>query len=377
MGYLIKINNNGAKIIKPKSFDKEEPLQEIIKRHPELIPLEEIDENFKPLLVIGREFSLENAGSIDLLAIDTLGVITLIEFKLEKNADIRKVVAQTIEYAANLWEMSYDVFDEKVKAYFNSDRCEINELKGKTLAQSIQWHHQRTKSEDDGEFSIEDFMKSVSSNLQKGEFRLIIFSDQADDRIKRAVEYLNELSDFDIYCATTELYEEKGDKVFKSTFITRDRKGLSSRKKYAGKISFYEFLRSFPDEFKNFAEAYGIFNEKKNEVYGYCSMGTKGFAAYFPVGENKIRLFEGYPTFISLLSKRYFERINKEEVLVPEEAIENYEKGISKIAPFKDSFQFKGVYPNYKYDQFSPSDLIRYFEFIISWYKESFWEGPL
>jgi len=155
MGYLVKIGNNKYEVIKPKSFKKEERLQEIVKNNPEIIPLEEIDENFDPLLVIGREFTLESVGSIDLLAIDVTGLISIIEFKLEKNTDIRKVVAQVVEYAANIWEMSYDVLDKKVQNYFNSDRCEIPDLKNKTLVQAVRWHFNKTKKEECVEFFSE------------------------------------------------------------------------------------------------------------------------------------------------------------------------------------------------------------------------------
>ena len=82
MGFLVKINNDKTEIITSKSFRKEEDLQEIVKKFPEIIPLEEINEDFDPLLVIGREFSLMGAGSIDLLAIDTNGFINIIEFNI-------------------------------------------------------------------------------------------------------------------------------------------------------------------------------------------------------------------------------------------------------------------------------------------------------
>lgn len=84
MGYLLKINNGKIETIKPKSFEKKEMLQEIVKKFPEIIPLEEIDENFGPLLIIGREFPLETAGSVDLLAIDTSALQLLLNSNLKK-----------------------------------------------------------------------------------------------------------------------------------------------------------------------------------------------------------------------------------------------------------------------------------------------------
>lgn len=371
MGFLVKINNDKTEIIKSKSFRKEEDLQEIVKKFPEIIPLEEINEDFDPLLVIGREFSLEGAGDIDLLAIDKSGLITIIEFKLEKNTDIRKVVAQVIEYAANMWEMSYADLDRKVRDYFKSSRCEITKLKNSTLVQAVKWHFERTKKEsEETEITSEEFIINVSNNLQKGEFRLMVFCDNVDVRTKRAVEYLNDLASFDIYCIATDAYDVDGKIYFKSSLITIDRKKTSSEKKRAGKITFDDFVKSVPDEFK---EVYKYFDEKRKETNGYYSMGTKGFAAYLQIGDNKMRIFEAYPAYISLLSKNFVDKyINKDEIIVPQEAIKDYQEKISKISSFKDSFDYTGVYPNYKYSNIKPEELKEYFNFMTDWYKRWF-----
>lgn len=364
MGFLIKIGNDETDIIKPKSFGKEEILQEIVKKYPQIIPLEEIDEDFKPLLVIGREFTLENAGSIDLLAIDTLGLITIIEFKLGRSTEIRKVVAQVIEYAANMWEMSYDVLDEKVQHYFNSTRCEINDLKRKTLAQAVKWHFKYTKEAEDIEFSPEDFIINVSSNLQRGEFRLIIFCDYVDERTKRAVEYLNSLASFDIYCVSTDAFEVEGKQFFKSSLITKP----SEVKKQAGKITFEDFIRSVPLDFQ---EIYKLFNEKMKEVNGYYSWGIKGFAFYLPINDKKFRPFCAFPDYIELISEKYFTKYVHKEI-VSDGTRKNYEEKIKNIVPLKSSFKDNRVYPSYKYNKMKPKDLKEYFDFIIEWYKKWF-----
>ena len=372
MGYLVKINTDKTEIIKPKSFETEKILQEAVKKYPEIIPLEEIDENFDPLLIIGREFSLEGAGSIDLLGIDVSGLITIIEFKLEKNTDIRKIVAQVIEYAANLWEMSYDVLDKKVQGYFNSSSCEIKEIKDKTLVQAVGWHYKNTNKDEALDFSLEEFIKNVSSNLQKGEFRLIIFCDNVDERTKRAVEYLNLLSMFDIYCVSTDAFEVDGKSFFKSSLITIDRKKTSAGRKRAGKISFDDFLNSIPNKYR---EIYKFFDDIMKGIDGYYSMGTRGFAFYLLLGEHKMRAFEGNPNYIALVSKNYFDKyLNKEELIVREDAIKDYEEKIKNIKPFKDSFKSKGIYPIYKYNRIKPDELKEYFNFIIEWYKKWFTE---
>jgi hypothetical protein len=289
MGRLVKIRDNKMEIIEATTFERELDLQEIVKRFPGIIPLDEIDEEFKPILVIGREFNIKDVGSIDLLGIDILGLITIIEFKLEKNSDIRKVVAQNIEYAANLWEMTYDNLDSGVRNYLNSNRNEILDLRGKSLSQAVDWHYKRTKSDEDEEFSHEEFIKAVTSNLQKGQFRLIIFCDKVDDRTKRTVEYLNQLSRYDIYCASADFFESDGAQFIKPYLITKDRDGISGGKQHAGKISFEEYIESIPREFKEHGNAIVDFHEKLKSVNGFLSMGTKGFGAYFLNDNIKIK----------------------------------------------------------------------------------------
>ena len=368
MGNLVKINDDKSEIIKPGSFEKEKILQEIVKKHPEIIPLEEIDENFDPLLIIGREFNLEKAGTIDLLAVDTTGLITIIEFKLDKNTETRRIVAQTIEYAANLWEMSYYELDEKVHEYFNSNRCDIKELKSKTLMQAVRWHYKKLKKEDEMEFSAEEFMKNVSRNLKKGEFRLIIFCDRVDERTERAVEYINLLSSFDIYCASTDKYEVDGKGFFKSRMVTGDKTKASRIKKYAGKITFNDFIESIPNEL---VDIYHFLGEKMNEINGYYVMGTKGFAVYFLMGNGKMRPFAAYPKRIELISENYIEQnVNKETIVISEDAKKDYQENISKLNQFKNSFKFPGKFPSYKYSQLKPSELKDYFNFVFEWYKK-------
>lgn len=96
---------------------------------------------------------------------------------------------------------------------------------------------------------------------------------------------------------------------------------------------------------------------------------------YLLLGEQKMRAFEGNPNYIALISKNYFDKyINKEKVIVSEDAIKDYEEKIKKIKSFKDSFISTGVYPIYKYNRIKPDELNEYFNFIIEWYKKWFTE---
>ncbi len=91
MTLIISENGKGAQRLAPSSFDKEDYLQQYIYNNPDAIPVYEIDEDIR-LLVLAREFSTAS-GPIDALGVDQYGNIYLIETKLYKNPDKRTVVA--------------------------------------------------------------------------------------------------------------------------------------------------------------------------------------------------------------------------------------------------------------------------------------------
>jgi hypothetical protein len=57
---------------------------------------------------LGTELGF-GAGPLDLLAADPQGRLVIVEFKRgTENPDVRKVVAQVLDYGASLWRTSYD-----------------------------------------------------------------------------------------------------------------------------------------------------------------------------------------------------------------------------------------------------------------------------
>lgn len=78
-------------------------LQENLHKSPGILPIEELDGSFAPLVSLGREIT-----NIDNLFISPTGNITLVETKLWRNPEAtRTVVAQVLEYAARLKKWTY------------------------------------------------------------------------------------------------------------------------------------------------------------------------------------------------------------------------------------------------------------------------------
>jgi hypothetical protein len=60
-----------------------------------------------------REAGLPGSGRTDLVGVDETGSIYIVECKLATNDEIRrKVIGQVFEYAAYLWEWSFEKFDK-------------------------------------------------------------------------------------------------------------------------------------------------------------------------------------------------------------------------------------------------------------------------
>jgi hypothetical protein len=99
---------DGAKIsVSAESrFDSERDLHDAVAAHPEVLPSEDL--GLGPLVALGTELDF-GGGPLDLLAADPEGRIVIVEFKRgTENPDVRKVVAQVLDYGASLWRTSYD-----------------------------------------------------------------------------------------------------------------------------------------------------------------------------------------------------------------------------------------------------------------------------
>lgn len=166
--------------VKEQKYENESALQNILYKSPEIIPIEKLGENLlKPRLFI-KEAGLPGSGNTDLIGIDEKGGITIIECKLAVNREIRRqVIGQVLEYAAYLWHMSYDQFDNVCR--------KAEDWADKSLAHVIK----EKNGEIEEGWSEEEFRVNVTSTLEKGDFRLIIAVDALNDELRRIIEFLN------------------------------------------------------------------------------------------------------------------------------------------------------------------------------------------
>lgn len=141
----------------------EEWLQEVLFKHPAILPIELVDEDFAPLIPIGREIA-----SIDDLFISPKGLLTIVETKLWRNPEAhRTVVAQILDYAKDLSTWSYKELDESVQGFMEKSIGEPKSL-FKVVKDEVR----------NLEVSEIQFQDLVQIGLTNGRFALLVVGDR-------------------------------------------------------------------------------------------------------------------------------------------------------------------------------------------------------
>mgnify|MGYP001597588325 CR=1 FL=1 len=194
MALIISKNGKDAKRIDRSVFASEDELQQYIYENPESIPLYDIKEDIR-LLIVAREFPTQS-GPIDAVGIDKEGELYLIETKLYRNADKRHVVAQVLDYGASLWRHYSD---------FAAFLGELDRQSQKKWNMSLQ-----QKLQDFFGMSEEETQKQIESfrgNLDNGTFKFVVLMDTLHAQLKDLILFLNQYSKFNIYVAEIEYYK--------------------------------------------------------------------------------------------------------------------------------------------------------------------------
>jgi len=166
------------KVILPKQKEaiSESFIQEFIFKHPECLPISEIDDAYTPLVPVCIELNTPS-GPLDILMVTPRGKLVIIETKLWRNPEARrKVVAQILDYAKELSKWKYEDLQRELNKKL---RTSGNQLYKMTRAND--------ESADIGEAA---FVDAISRNLYKGEFLLLIVGDGIREGVEGIAEFL-------------------------------------------------------------------------------------------------------------------------------------------------------------------------------------------
>ncbi len=181
--YLVKKDATGQRLQLAKSTERiynEVWLQELLRKHPEILPVAEIEPIFYPLISIGREVTTRT-GVIDNLFISHRGYLVLVETKLWRNPEAkREVVAQAIDYASSISKWNYSKLDNIVKAYTRKYENSEQDL--------VEWVEHKCGPVESGHDFFEDI---VAKNLRLGRFLTLIVGDRIRSSVVEMLSYIN------------------------------------------------------------------------------------------------------------------------------------------------------------------------------------------
>ena len=187
---LISTGNEVSHLNKVEALD-EITIQELIFNHPECLPISDIDESYNPIIPVCKELNT-TVGPLDILMASPNGDIAIIETKLWRNPEARRIViAQILDYAKELSSWTYEDLQREVNRRLNRSGNTLYQL-----AKSL--YPELTPSE-------ADFVDSVSRNLSQGRFLLLIAGDGIREGAIGITEFLSNMGHFNFSFAMIEL----------------------------------------------------------------------------------------------------------------------------------------------------------------------------
>ncbi len=190
----IVVSETGS-LIPRTGFVAESDLQELILRSPQLLGPLAPDLTFMP---IGWEVPV-GAGRLDLLLLDSAGLLTLVETKLEANDESRrKVVGQLLEYASYGAEWTIADIEGFARSLFGS-KWSPDDLRGCSLqeAAAIRFGWE-TDEEDERQAKMDGLLARMEASLQAGEMRIACGVDEHIQSLERIVAFLSAHSDLQV-----------------------------------------------------------------------------------------------------------------------------------------------------------------------------------
>ncbi|HRG90373.1 MAG TPA: hypothetical protein PLW44_15220 [Chitinophagales bacterium] len=208
--------NNIQKLERVAVEDKlfnEEWLQRLIYDNPGLLPIDEIESSFSPLIAAGREIAT-SVGYIDNLYFSPNGYITIVETKLWRNSEARRtVVSQILDYAKELSKWSFEDLNTaivKSSQLYNNNNDGLLEI------------YRKNFQEETDEIAFTD---GISRSLNRGRFLLLIVGDGIQENTEAMVDYINQNPQLQFTLALIELqvFKNENSRIVIPQVISRTR----------------------------------------------------------------------------------------------------------------------------------------------------------
>ena len=177
----------------------ESNIHDLLYRFPGALPIATIDASYKDAVPVCREL-YTRAGYIDALYINSLGRLTIAEFKLWRNPQARReVIGQILDYAKELASWRYADLQREVSRALGR--------KGNVLFDLVR--------ERDSAVNETEFVDNVTRHLKRGEFLLLIVGDGIREDVEDIVGFVQRHSGLHFNLALVEaaLYRDGTSQV--------------------------------------------------------------------------------------------------------------------------------------------------------------------
>ena len=153
-------------------------MQRLLFETPEVLPIGEIDPAFAPAVPLCRELPTA-AGSIDLAYVSEQGLLSIVECKLWRNPEARRLaVTQILDYAKEISRWSYEELNHAVR------RAAKRPEGTNALFDLVQ--------EQNDTIDEQTFVDDVTRNLKSGRFLLLVVGDGIREGVERIADYLKQ-----------------------------------------------------------------------------------------------------------------------------------------------------------------------------------------
>ena len=156
---------------------REQFLQDLVHDHPEIIPMDEIEPAFTPLISICKELPTK-AGYLDNLWLTPHGGIVLGECKLVRNPQARReVVAQGLDYARAVSGWHYDDLQDAVRKAQRNPKATI-------------WEYVSEVARGYDNLGEAHFIDAVERRLKFGRVMVLIIGDGIHEGVEALTSHL-------------------------------------------------------------------------------------------------------------------------------------------------------------------------------------------
>jgi hypothetical protein len=270
-----KITDGSPEPINYSALDSEKKLQDILAKR--------IDILADDLLLLGREVVTDYGKRIDMLAIDIEGNLTIIELKRDRTP--REVVAQAIDYASWVQNLTYD----EIKSIFESN----HENQPFEVAFSTK-------------FGIEDENQPPEKLNQ--EHKILIVCSALDPETERIIHYLSSNYNVPVNAVFFRYFKSEGQEYLSRSWLL-DPTEIIEREPGASKAEAWnghDFVVNVD------ADDTGVSSWEDCVKYGFVSAGGKKWYS-----QSLRRLFPGARVFAMIPKKGYLGVAEVVETSVP------------------------------------------------------------